>query len=113
SGSSLYLGNGDGTFQNSEYVGWGGNQPAAVGDIDADGKLDVALIKSEVHYSFDESGNYYDPVTTHSVGVLLGFGDGSFAEPIVLDFGTTAGLSYFTSPELADFDGDGLPDLAT
>jgi hypothetical protein len=104
----LQLGNGAGTFQQGKSIDLMGEwHSTVVGDVNADGKLDVAVVSSTTVY--DE---YENPVTTTRFArVLLGYGDGSFA-PAVSDLGTAPAISRFTSHVLADFDGDGFPDLA-
>lgn len=103
----LMLGNGDGTFRPGQYLEATEGLSfiaTAAGDVNADGKLDIVAIPG----AYD----YVDFTTTRSMSVLLGHGDGSFA-PVVFDLGTFPGIGYLTSAMLADFDGDGLPDLAT
>ena len=106
-------GNGDGTFQRTEDVAVGTTiSTAVVGDINADGKLDIVVMRSDTEYSSCDDYGCYDPVTTRSARVLLGYGDGSFAVPAISDLGTLPGESFFSSAVLGDFDGDGFPDLA-
>jgi hypothetical protein len=64
---SVLLGNGDGSFEpHVDYTTGSGPYALAVGDFNADGKLDLA------------EGNYYD----YTIGTLLGNGDGTFQQPI-------------------------------
>jgi FG-GAP-like repeat/Transmembrane protein 131-like N-terminal len=89
----VLLGNGDGSFR--AHQAFGGRHPSGivVGDFNRDGKLDMAVANDTVHPS--------------SVSILLGNGDGSFQPPISLSGG------FFTGTLLtADFNGDGILDLA-
>lgn len=113
SGAGLYLGNGDGSFQPREFLDLIGQSYSTAGDVNGDGNLDVVLMKSDVTHFVDEWDNIYDSITTRSALVLLGNGNRTFAQPIAVDFGTIHGISSFTSALLADFDGNGSPDLAT
>jgi len=100
-GPYLQLGNGNGTFQQGQTLDNKYYQTGSLaGDLNADGQLDVVSLWSDYETS------------TRSARVLLGIGNGSFSQPIVVDFGTRAGQADFLAPVLADFDGDGLPDLA-
>jgi hypothetical protein len=103
---SLLLGNGDGTFQPAVnydlLVGFNGvNTPAPadiiVGDFNGDGKLDF------VTANFGSS----------QVSVLLGNSNGTFQAP--MNFNTyKSNISDGNSPlsvSVADFDGDGKPDV--
>ena len=133
----ILLGNGDGTFLLAgTYAGGGGGAGAAAADLNGDGKLDIAMagglfsapdrgvvlvslgngngtLQSARVYSvfgsstlvadFNRDGK--EDVATSNV-LLLGNGDGTF-QP----------ASTFRSDEaaaalVADFDGDGIPDLA-
>jgi hypothetical protein len=90
---SIFLGNGDGTFQpqvsyNAEL------KPASVvtADLNNDGKLDLAVVNLQ----------------SNTVSILLGNGDGTFQPQVSY---LTAGAPY--SVAVGDFNGDGKPDVAT
>jgi Bacterial type II and III secretion system protein/FG-GAP-like repeat len=106
---SVFLGNGDGTFQNrTDYST--GNSPVfvAVGDFNADGISDLAVANNGAATSAN-SGN--------TVSILLGqpnindstVGNGTFAPGSERDFPAGAGP---TSIAVGDFNVDGLDDLA-
>ena len=87
SGVSVFMGNGDGTFQPAVIyliTNSGGPPPSlAVADLDEDGKLDIAADQS----------------------ILLGNGDGTFQLSALTTGSTGWGIN------IADLNGDGLPDL--
>ena len=101
---TVFLGNGDGTFQNGQSVlgsgtvavpSSGNGAPAfefVIGDFNGDGKLDLAY-----HL-------YVSP--TGVSGVLLGRGDGSFSTPV-----ETAPPGPFKQITSQDLNGDKLADL--
>jgi len=103
---SVLLSNGDGTFQQPAPIAIGlGILSVAVGDFNADGKLDL----------WGTSTTYYPGDYFHSssysayANVLLGTGGGSFAAPIA----SYLGEDRYPSAAVADFNGDGNPDLAS
>lgn len=134
-GSSVLLGNGDGTFQ----VAYGiSGVAAASGDFNGDGKTDlvmtgsgtVGIVLGNGDGTFQAAASYSVGVTPISVGigdynadgnvdlavadysdsnvrVLLGNGDGSFRPP------TSYPLEFWSSSvAVGDFNGDGKADLA-
>jgi hypothetical protein len=95
---SVLLGNGDGSFQptkDAKKVVPVPSSSVTTGDFNGDGKLDLATANPI-------------GVSAHTVGVLLGFGDGSF-QP-TKEFATGTKPSSVTT---GDFNGDGKLDLAT
>ncbi|MGA7855005.1 MAG: FG-GAP-like repeat-containing protein [Candidatus Acidiferrales bacterium] len=100
----IFIGNGDGTFQKGVTYATGVTPVyVASADLDVDGNLDLAVADSGVATSSNGVGN--------SVSIFLGNGDGTFIKPggTRLDF--PAGTNP-TSIAIADFNQDGLPDLA-
>src|SRR2546428_10007115 len=95
---SVLLGNGDGTFQPALTFGAGSSPTSvAVGDVNGDGKPDLAVANAVTNYGFNGT-----------VLVLLGNGDGTFHPALYY----AAGLQPY-SVIVSDFNGDGWPDLAS
>jgi len=97
---SVFLGNGDGTFQpriDSPFPGSGVGYDIVPGDFNGDGKLDLVTL--------DQYGNVY---------LLLGKGDGTFKYPPVLVSSGENWLCGGTNAPVvlaSDFNGDGKLDL--
>ncbi len=94
---TILLGNGDGTFTATAVSpATGTSASIAVGDFNGDGIPDLAVAVEIT----DED---------NAVTILLGKGDGTFTATA-----TSPGTDYYSlSIAVGDFNGDGLPDLAT
>jgi FG-GAP-like repeat/Abnormal spindle-like microcephaly-assoc'd, ASPM-SPD-2-Hydin/FG-GAP repeat len=94
---SVFLGNGDGTFQTPiTIVAGNGIGSIVIADFNLDGKQDVAF----------SNANWAD------VSLLLGNGDGTFQAPVQF---SGVGVQYTGGGyalSTADFDGNGSPDIA-
>jgi len=91
----VLLGKGNGTFTTSHSF----SVPSfvsnlAVGDFNGDHKLDLAVVE-------------YGGTGTSALGIFLGNGDGTFHESATYPLGVEA-----LSAAVADFNGDGHPDIA-
>jgi len=90
---SIFLGNGDGTFQPQKAYDAGVNPFGIMaGDFNRDGKPDLAVV--------DNNGSF-------GVLILLGNGDGSFQPPVFYATGRNPRVGV-----VADFNSDGNLDLA-
>ena len=89
---SIFLGNGDGTFAPESTVQVGSRDfSLTVGDLNRDGKLDVAVLVGE---------------SSASLGILLGNGDGTLQVPTLYTAGSDS-----SSVDMGDFNGNKLPDI--
>jgi hypothetical protein len=87
----ILLGNGNGTFQPPfEYSAGSESGPLATAQLNSDGNLDLVTATGPDAY------------------VLLGNGDGTFQQAV----GYATGTSVASGVVVADFNGDGAPDLA-
>jgi hypothetical protein len=95
----ILLGNGDGTFRRGVLARSGkGDTSIASADFNGDGIPD--LVVSDI-YCPTKDGHF------HCISVLLGNGDGTFQPPA--NFREGSGAGQLT---VADFNGDGKPDVA-
>src|SRR5262249_29635198 len=102
---SVLLGRGDGTFAHEARYGIGVDpRSVLVGDVNGDGRPDIVTADFG-HYYISGSGH---GVLANGVSLLLGHGDGTFADEVRVDVGT----SQPWSPAIGDINGDGRPDLA-
>jgi hypothetical protein len=100
----VFIGNGDGTFQKGVTYATGVTPVyVASADVNVDGNLDLVVADSGVATTSNTVGN--------SVSVFLGNGDGTFILPGGTRMDFPAGTNP-TSIAIADFNQDGLPDLA-
>jgi len=102
---AVLLGNGDGTFQTPQSYSSGGYEAlsVAVGDLNGDGKPDLVSLNGCADQGCVNGG----------VGVLLGNGDGTFRAAVATPAFGPAQISPGEQLALADFNGDGIPDIAS
>jgi hypothetical protein len=138
------LGNGDGTFQapvisvyDGGYYEFGSGISIAIGDINGDHAMDLALLDTTTEHTVillgDNSGHFHLAGTVVTTGIapqlvlrdlngdgkldLIGFSAGSGEAFVSLGKGdgTFASAAYYTISAygafLCDADGDGIPDL--
>jgi hypothetical protein len=105
-GFSVLLGDGDGTFQtavNYPAYYFPNAAPVVVSDFNGDGIPDLEFSVSYIYITGSEG----------LASVYLGNGDGSFQSPIYYPLSyAPSGLTIMTSSAVADFNGDGRPDIA-
>ena len=99
---SILLNNGDGTFAPAAlYDARISAYSMAVAELNHDGKLDVVVSGSAIYNNFG-----------HTLGTLLGNGDGTFQQALTYDAGAPSG-GWANSVAVGDLNGDGNPDLVT
>jgi uncharacterized protein (TIGR03437 family) len=99
---TILLNDGMGGFTAAAPLSLGALSPQSVlaADLNGDHKIDLVVISATAFPSSQGSG-FAGPV------VLLGNGDGTFQPPLPV-----AGCAQVTDAQLADLNGDGIPDLA-
>ncbi len=91
---SIWLGNGDGSFNQSTTISVAGASKPALADVNKDGKLDMLV-----------------PDTNQSIGIYLGKGDGTFNPAQTISDGAGTNPGYFSAPTVGDLDKDGNLDF--
>jgi len=99
---NIFLGNGDGTFQPAKTLVVDSGifaEAFAVADFDRDGILDIAVINAVSCISVQCSNG--------TLGILIGNGDGTFHDGVTINIPSDPSVIV-----TADFNNDGIPDLA-
>ncbi len=97
SGVSVYVGNGDGTFQSPTFIALGNASiSATIQDFNADGKPDIAVANSG----------------SDTISILLGNGNGTFQPAVNISLDQPGIVVSPSSIVAGDFNLDGKPDLA-
>jgi len=91
---AILLGRGNGQFQSPIYFPAGSAVALAAGDFNGDGNLDLAVVE-------------YGGTGYSALGIFLGDGKGNFRKFAAYNLGIES-----SSVAVADFDGDGILDLA-
>jgi hypothetical protein len=103
---NVFLGRGDGTFQPAIGIVTG-EYPRSVGAEDVNGDQKVDLVVTNVGINAGGAEFQNEGPQPGSVAVLLGQGNGTFQSPVQY-----SPFDYPGWTAVADFTGDGLPDLA-
>jgi hypothetical protein len=131
---SVILGKGNGSFQSpltTSLPAWSppsynGLSPLplqqnatsiAVGDFNRDGKLDLAVTANSSYTALVQAGGpyggyLYAPYYRGNVNVLLGHGDGTFADAEIIPVNYGGDASAVGPVAVGDFNGGSWPDLA-
>ena len=105
---SILLNRGDGHFsRGAHYLLGVGSAWLAAGDLNADGAVDLALVREDQSDELEDEGVTLEPAY---VSTLTGRGDGDFVatRPFFQTGGYAEGVG---APTIVDLTGDGTPDL--